>query len=938
MEVHKIHSVDIYINNNKADIYSQDELNIRFNNTFADPSKIQTIQTEYSFSFTLPVTPNNERIFDFANIPSKRNKFNKQYKAHISVDGAVVFDGELIVQSINKEGYKCNLYVNRLNTVEKIFGDTTMNEITDWMLDYDQENTINSMNEGEISYPDKSIFYPLVSYGLFQKVPQMGETYSSKFAIDSTTRMYNENFYPSFNLLSLVEKCFNTKGYQVDGDIFDDEILRKIYTSTPLADEQDPQYNYGKDTMGKFDMSFTFKNMVKSGVTYVGVELKADQFATSVPVRLDTPMYASSKNSSDVVMYNWEYNNVYDIWSSGDTFLTKTFNTKNNMVWRENRLVALTDGWYKIHLDLSYSIDQTKKFQRGFYVGGKQEIVNTNGTWDFNQFPVEFQLLKNDSEGTSARLIAPDFLDELTFFNYSGGNLTTEKNNLLDYLSLTSFPHEGTWVDLVENFDITNPELCIGGYTAINGKTLCYDPSVNKNFIMGCTTAGEYTYTSVIKNGKSWKKDCSDVAQARYISEGYKGNKGLVAGTNNIVNTDYNKNTLPNSTMSISRNGSSASATIEAIVYLNKNDYLQLKMIQRQWENKDNVSDWNYGNKSQDDAIINLTGNIKFEMFAPKDKLQVNSDYMKWNNPTLYSDKLNISDFLPNDEKMADFINNFIKEFNLSYQQNGKKISINKQYIDFNTKNAVDLSDRVSRDSIEMEAIDYPSQMSVQYTINEEERGFYVSAERNATDEQIQSSDWKEYADRGYDIIQILEDEYADESKVQTKTSYNWYETFKFYEGMAVGLSTDLDLPVIGKDEWYIEGYKYAEMMKNDGYGLKRRYWFPDTLTDVKLKLNNDENRLVNVMTTKDVYGGCELSYKLSSDKADETLLTRFFNIFYDSGSNYIKFECYLTTDEYLSIKNGSNIIVDDDVYIPIELKGYDVSGNNMTEIIAIKK
>lgn len=135
-----------------------------------------------------------------------------------------------------------------------------------------------------------------------------------------------------------------------------------------------------------------------------------------------------------------------------------------------------------------------------------------------------------------------------------------------------------------------------------------------------------------------------------------------------------------------------------------------------------------------------------------------------------------------------------------------------------------------------------------------------------------------------------------------------------------------------------IDGYNDAEMMKQDGYGLNRRYWFPSDLTSSYVYLHNDSTRKVFIKKCSNVYDNVDLSYKLSTDNADETLLTRYFNIFYDSGSNYIKFECYLSTEEYLAIKNGANVIVDDDVYIPTEIKGYDCSGNNMTEIIAIKK
>ena len=147
--INKTHEVNIFINDVRADIFSQDSLNLRFNNTFADPSKISTIQTEYTFSFTLPITKTNDKIFDYANILSKRNKFNKRFKTHVNVDGILIFDGELILQSVNKEGYKCNLYINRLNTIDKIFGDTTLNQITNWKIPYNQNETINNINSIE---------------------------------------------------------------------------------------------------------------------------------------------------------------------------------------------------------------------------------------------------------------------------------------------------------------------------------------------------------------------------------------------------------------------------------------------------------------------------------------------------------------------------------------------------------------------------------------------------------------------------------------------------------------------------------------------------------------------------------------------------------------------------------------------------------------------
>lgn len=967
MEIHKIHNIEIYINNNRADIFSQDDLNLRFNNTFADPSKVNTIQTEYSFSFTLPITPNNERIFDFANVPSKRNKFNKQYKTSVNVDGLAIFNGELILQSVSREGYKCNLYINKLNTVEKIFGETTMNEITDWEIDYDQEITINEYNGiDDIKYDTSDVFFPLVSYGMFQKLPKEdSEFYTSKFDIDNYSRIYNENFYPSLNLLKIVEKCFNLKDYEVDGDIFDDDILKRIYVSTKLGNEQDPIYNYGKPSMGKSKINFTYKNFIPEETDSSGSRVVTEDKATFLSYDLEKPKFQYGKDSTtDQAYYNWTSNNVYDIWSANDSFLTVTPDVdysggrENKILWRENRFVAPCDGYYKIDLDLTLQLTGQSFSAYGYGVteNNVRDIkrVAYTPSLSFDNFFTEVQLVKNSNDGMNCKMITPDAIDTLVYGTIVSGQTFTPTVDSDKYNLYSAYPHqsEGTYTLS------TDKEPYPLDYIPQSGETLAFDTSVNKDFICGFCSSGPYLYNSVIRNGKSWSSTCSDTAKSRYDGEGYYGIK-LVSGDTSIQNPDgtyrrgsgrkreaeltsYGENTLPNSTMSINKNGNTITSHIQCIVELKKNDYLQLKLIQRKFENQDETdydeSGRNSANayrkqgKFQDDANVSIQGSCSFECFSPDD-IGISDEYFNWNNESRFPKLLNLSNFLTDDEKMSDFINNFIKEFNLSYQQNGKSITLNKQYIDFNTKNAVDLTDRVSANDIEMEMIDFPSQMSVQYTINDEERGFYISAEKNATDEQIQSSDWKEYADRGYDIIQIMEDEYADESKVTTKTSYNWYEDFNI---LMDGQNDTISIPIIAKDEWMIDGLNDAEMMKQDGYGLNRRYWFPSDLTSSYLYLNNDKTRKVYIKKCSSEYDNVDLSYKILDFK--ESLLTRYFNIFYESDTNYVKFDVYLTTEEYISIKNGSNIKIDDDVYIPTELKGYDCSGNNPTEIIAIKK
>ena len=98
--IQKNHKVNLVVNNQIVELENEKTLNLRMNNILYDPTKISSTQAEYSFSFDIPITPKNTRIFDFANILSKVNKFTKLYEAVVYGDGNEIFRGQLKIASI----------------------------------------------------------------------------------------------------------------------------------------------------------------------------------------------------------------------------------------------------------------------------------------------------------------------------------------------------------------------------------------------------------------------------------------------------------------------------------------------------------------------------------------------------------------------------------------------------------------------------------------------------------------------------------------------------------------------------------------------------------------------------------------------------------------------------------------------------------------------
>jgi hypothetical protein len=65
------HEISITVNGEQVDIYSVESLNLRINNVVFNPVSVSSKTGEYSFSFELPATARNNRIFGYANNSAK---------------------------------------------------------------------------------------------------------------------------------------------------------------------------------------------------------------------------------------------------------------------------------------------------------------------------------------------------------------------------------------------------------------------------------------------------------------------------------------------------------------------------------------------------------------------------------------------------------------------------------------------------------------------------------------------------------------------------------------------------------------------------------------------------------------------------------------------------------------------------------------------------
>jgi hypothetical protein len=914
----------LYVQGEPVDMY--DDTSIRINYTAFEPERITaSTDTEYSFSFNLPKTDKNNRIFNYANNPSKVNKFVTAFDAELVSDSNTIFNGRLELTEIDSVNYKSNLLIKKGADIENIFGDDTFKDLR-WFIPFEGISTINSMNADS---SNNAVIFPLISYGVFQKKPyysdSVGKEYTSKFLIDGYTKFWVESFYPSMSMLQTLKKCFEHAGYRVNGNAFTNQHLSNIYMSTSIAREQMPVYNLGNPRFGEVSLNCSFSSSGKTALTQ----------------ELEFPYFRFTADS-----YNWSEIDVFDMLYDGNV----TVNAPTYMYEPEEHLIVIpADGFYKIQMTVNASLDTTgsmsvaQKYMTGRTDENEDKMVTVPAT--FNEFaPLEIQLVRNYDENI-------ELIKGKNNKSYLNGNPNSTPSTWV-----TCFPHEDPYAASLptEKNDLTvkNPNQYGGGarrrtnstmtnngastraessrtstssrrfsnynfgYSYADNTTMAYDPAVSDAFICGFSTFMNGT-TAVLKNGKSWSGSYADKMESFYIQNGYQL-RTQSNGSTIVEQTQYNQNVYPNAPSSyITLGNNNMNGSVSCMVYLKRNDVLQLMAVQRHYDTLTSTLE-----PYKTSANVSL----KITAASPRNYFALKADNFGYNSDSEFDYDLRLSNFLNEETRLADFVANCVKAFNLELIQTGNIMTINtKRKIFAKSIGFVDIDDRCNFREAEMTRIDYPKSMAVEYKIDTEEWGF----ETTVPQERLNEDDWEKYGDYGYTVLNIHNGELNDrEEKNQLNFSYTWYDDFEFESGGTISI------PVISEFSWMIDGYDYEESAKHDGYSLTQRFWYRNfTPSGHNVKISTYPIEYADVYTTTNLYNGVNLSYK----STEHSLLNEFFNVKANVRSNYAEAETWLTAEEYNMLKNGANVRYDKDVYRCVSITGYDPSHRNKSKLKLLK-
>lgn len=384
------HYIELYINKELIELESQESLNLRINNVLFNPTKNTTTQAEYSFSFGIPSTPNNDKVLNYANNLSKTNKFHTRYSSQVYADGDLIFDGSLTIveYDASKKMYRCNLVNIKISTIEEIFGDTKLTDLK-WEVPFSGAPSINQVNADMSS----KYFFPFVSYGVFQKhwvtKDEVAADYTPKFEIDKYNRFWIESFYPSLNMMEMLRQAFIQKGYVVGGSAFADPNISNIFCSTNLSDDQSPLYNLGNPKFGHIDISTTYStNSYNVGYQQ---ELNFPYY------RVKTIEY-TGQGFNDNTQYNFNTVNLYNAFSGG----TVSIAAPSYMYDPDEMVIVIpADGFYKVEMTVNSTLDTSGSIEAAQWTTSDclRDLEERNVTMPVGFFdnitPLEVHLVRN---------------------------------------------------------------------------------------------------------------------------------------------------------------------------------------------------------------------------------------------------------------------------------------------------------------------------------------------------------------------------------------------------------------------------------------------------------------------------------------------------------------------------------------------------------------
>lgn len=840
--------VSLYIDSKNVDL--SEDVGIRLNKEFEDPESLIITDVNYSYEVELPVTTNNRSIFGFSDVVSVTDKFNRVYDAQLYADEVLLLDGKFIINEIDVETYKGNLYVPAKKELSDVLGDRTLKQLiphyknVNSLEDIDKINCyVGGITGSDVVLPpadqrDNHVCFPYVLYGFPYNKPNITtDRYYQATNFEDTTFNLN-NVFPAFNVLSVLKDMFATEGYTLTGNVFENEKLNSLYQTyyesadlwktdrmTPYQLSFSCDYTLCKyiQEISAFNLSETAEEFEEEGfkfwvdnpvwsdnTTFTGIDNKYEMMK-----RVETEGYSSAKRVIVIPVSGW-----YQIHSTGSI----TLPDYNRLEEFPNMKIT---GWKSRYDDSSFNQSawefQIKKgvpkenvnfYGYNFCIPGvpadyTNTEVNPSVLW-FGMnilstlhgyiIPTAVRVMDSENQRRFGKNGKTSLVKNYSGFDVSdfimGAKWGNQKLIYSDYLKTRRYPKTA----LMDLYDVSKSP-------AIYNKPDRFKedyPDITADYLY---LYSEFSDTDTTYGYQTAQALVNEDGMANF--DGYNTLKTRQSSGNTIYSWDtsnYGARTYPgqNNNTVISSTNTTGTWNISNCVWLEEGDtvYTEILGAYNNQHEKNSTSDKQCGNTNARlsfDFSINLVN-------TSKEWKPTNDDPIRGINDPTTSKETDMNVFLPN-IKCNDYLNNFLKTFNCRLS----RVDDTTYSLDFMGKedifiNTVSIDKYCHNKDASFKRINLPSSINYRFKVDMNEEG-YVHGNDSTYQTQHQ---WlfNQPKHTGEILIENFNNTSGSEQKNESLWSYTWLKTIKLPD------NTLIPAPIICDAKLWGDSYTYESIQR----------------------------------------------------------------------------------------------------------------------------
>ena len=228
------------------DLDTPSDISFRVDLSAVENTQIGSVFGVASQQFDLPSSTNNDKFFKAAyNINSSNARgFRNSVECQVLQGGNEVYKGNLILDEVVTDGKKNNVYkvtvVNETIDFQTEIQDQYIRDLdfSEYDHDYTMQNITASFETS--SFYNGDIFYPLVDYG----TDKTDNTIPLLELGGQVGKMDNQNsplkpiqFKPAIRTKTLIDKIFESVGYEYSSSFFDSDDFLNTYVLTTPTDK-----------------------------------------------------------------------------------------------------------------------------------------------------------------------------------------------------------------------------------------------------------------------------------------------------------------------------------------------------------------------------------------------------------------------------------------------------------------------------------------------------------------------------------------------------------------------------------------------------------------------------------------------------------------------------------------------------------------------------